>query len=96
MAIASFAPTAPSITIAATGTSARTVLPTTGTPTIALVSNLGSSTAFVALGDNTVVAANGIPVMPHSQLALTIGTATNIAVAAPGFTISAVSVTVGN
>jgi hypothetical protein len=61
--------------------SSRAVLPTGGTPTIALVSNLGDRPAFVALGDGTVVASNAsLAVMPGDQISLTIGTATNIAV----------------
>ena len=78
--IASFAPTA-AVEIAVTSTSGRTVIPTTGTPTIALVTNLGPSPVFVALGSSSVTVAigGGAVILPGAQLALTIGTNTNIA-----------------
>lgn len=80
MALASLALTA-ATKIAVTTTSARTVIPTTGTPTTALLTNLGPAPVFVLLGDNTVVVTinTGAVVMPGDKLALTIGTATNIA-----------------
>ena len=78
--IASFAPTA-AVEIAVTSTSGRTVIPTTGTPTIALVTNLGPSPVFVALGSSSVTVAigGGVVILPGAQLALTIGANTNIA-----------------
>lgn len=96
MAIASFAPTA-STTLAATTTSARVILPTTGTPTIALVTNLSGYPVFVQLGDVTVVASPGgsVAIMPGGQLALTIGANTYIAaVTLAG--ADGINVTVGN
>lgn len=81
MAIASFAPTA-GFEMTVTATSSQVVLPTTGTPTIALVSNLSQKPVFVALGaSSTVVAVAGAcaVVLPGQSLALTIGTNTNIA-----------------
>jgi hypothetical protein len=80
MALASLALTA-AVEISVTSTSARTALPTTGSPTTALLTNLGPAPVFVLLGDNTAVVtiANGAVVMPGASLALTIGTATNIA-----------------
>lgn len=80
MALASLALTA-ATKIAVTTTSARTVIPTTGSPTTALLTNLGPAPVFVLLGDSTVVATanTGVAVMPGDKLALTIGTATNIA-----------------
>jgi hypothetical protein len=80
MALASLALTA-AVEIAVTATSARTVIPATGTPTTALLTNLGPAPVFVLMGDNTVVAtsATGAVIMPGKQLPLTIGTATNVA-----------------
>lgn len=69
------------VEIAVTATSARTVIPTTGAPAIALATNLGPSPVFVATGDSTVTVAvgAGAVILPGHTLALTIGTATNIA-----------------
>ena len=79
--IASFAPTA-AVELAVSTTSSQVAIPTTGTPTIALVTNLGIQPVFVALGTSstvTVVAGSGVVVMPGQPLALTIGANTNLA-----------------
>ncbi|MFL9904265.1 hypothetical protein PQR71_40110 [Paraburkholderia fungorum] len=81
MAIASFAPTA-AVEMPVTATSSQVALPTTGTPTIALLTNLGIQPVFVSLGTSSAVAAVAgacAVVMPGKSLALTIGTNTNLA-----------------
>lgn len=80
MAIASFAPNA-AVALAVSVTSSQVSLPTTGTPTIAVVTNIGSQPAYVALGSSSasVVAGAGMVVMPGAPLVLTIGANTNIA-----------------
>jgi hypothetical protein len=68
--------------MAVTATSSQVALPTTGTPTIALLTNLGIQPVFVTLGaSSAVVAVAGAcaVVLPGRSLALTIGTNTNIA-----------------
>jgi hypothetical protein len=68
--------------MAVTATSSQVALPTTGTPTIALLTNLGIQPVFVALGTSSaVVAVAGAcaVVLRGRSLALTIGTNTNIA-----------------
>jgi hypothetical protein len=76
----SIAPTA-SAFLSATPVSANILLPTTGAPTIALVTNTGDHTVFVALGSISVVATGNLslPIMGGGQIALTIGAATYIA-----------------
>lgn len=76
----SFVPTA-SAYLAVTGASSSIVLPTTGAPTVALVTNIGSVPVFLALGNSsvTVTAPNGIALMPGASLMLAIGAATNLA-----------------
>jgi hypothetical protein len=79
--IASFAPTA-AVEMAVSTTSSQVALPTAGTPTIALVTNLGIQPVFLALGTSSsvsVVAGAGVVVMPGQPLALTIGANTNVA-----------------
>jgi hypothetical protein len=79
--IPSFAPTA-FASIANSGASSnRVALPVTGTPTIALVSNPGPHTAYIALGTATVVASptNGLALQSSQSIALTIGANTYIA-----------------
>lgn len=81
MAIASFNPTASAFLNAGT-VSANTTIPTAGTPTIAMVTNLGQYPAFVAIGISsslTAIAPNDMPVMPGQQVPLTIGTNTTLA-----------------
>lgn len=96
MAIASFGPTA-TTTLFAGSTSANIVLPTTGTPTIAVVTNTGEYWAYVALGSNTVTASEkgSMAIAPRSSVALTIGAATYIAGIALGGGVL-LNVTVGN
>lgn len=81
--LSSFAPTA-SIAFRATQASANVVLPTTGTPTVAVVTNLGQKTVFVALGSSSVTVNQngGIAIAPAAAVVLTIGTNTNLAAAA--------------
>lgn len=96
MAIASFGPTA-TVAVEATSTSAATALPTSGTPTIALVSNISASTVFAALGSSSSVTATvtgSVPILPMSQLALTIGANTYIALISES--VAGVNITVGN
>lgn len=95
MAIASFSPTA-GVTFTASNVSSGVVIPTTGTPTIALVTNLSQWIVLVALGASGVVATSAsLPVMPGAQVALTIAPATNIAaITLSG--VAGVNVTVGN
>lgn len=97
MAIASFAPTA-AIEMAVSATSSQIALSTTGTPTIALVSNLSQQPVFVALGaSSAVVAVAGAcaVVLPGQSLALTIGTNTNLAaITLAG--LAGLNITVGN
>ena len=80
MAIASFNPTATAFLNAGTA-SANIAIPTTGTPTIAMVTNLGQYPAFVAIGTAGTLAATtlDLPVMPNGQFPLTIGTNTTLA-----------------
>jgi len=67
--------------MSATPVSQSIAIPETGTPTVALVTNISDEVAFVALGDDTVEATQyeSVAVLPRSPVALTIGAATNIA-----------------
>jgi hypothetical protein len=97
MAIASFGPTA-SVEMSVTTTSSNVVIPTTGTPTIALVSNLSGQPVFVAMGTSstvTVTVGGGVPVMPGTQLALTISPNTYLA-AITEAAAAGINITVGN
>jgi hypothetical protein len=80
MAIDSFAPT-DAVELQAANVSSSVELPTTGSPTVAIVTNLGQRVVFVALGDDTVEALQygSMAVLPGSSVALTIGTNTNLA-----------------
>lgn len=80
VALASSSPTA-SVTLPATSTTANVAIPTVGSPTIAIITNIGPNIAFLAFGtSSTLVAANGgLPLMPGAQFVLTIGTFTFIA-----------------
>ncbi len=62
----------------ATSTSQSVALPTTGTPTTCLVTNLGDYVCYILLGTTapTVTPSNGVPVMPGQSLALTLGSNT--------------------
>lgn len=83
MPLNAIAPTG-AVLLSASAASSRAAVVTTGSPTYALVSNLGAVPVFITLGDGTVVAdsATGCPVMPGQQLAFTLGTATYIACSA--------------
>lgn len=97
MTIASLAPTA-TIFLTARSVSSQVALPTTGTPTVALVSNTGDQVAFVQLGASASVTATiqgSTPVMPGEQLALTIGTNTNMAAITLSHQVG-INITVGN
>jgi hypothetical protein len=77
--INSVSPTA-SVTLTATTTSSRILIPTTGTPTVTLITNMGQYPVFLAFGDITVVAANGnVPLLPGTQIAITAGVFTYVA-----------------
>jgi hypothetical protein len=93
MPLASFAPTA-SVTLDATTVSAAVTLPTTGTPTTALVSNVSAVPVFVSL-IATATANAGVPVMPWGQIALTIGSNTQIA-AITDYGTAGLMITVGS
>jgi len=96
VALASFAPTA-AIPFQAKQAGGNVALPTTGTPLIAVVTNLGQQVVFVALGSGTVsVAPNGgLAIMPGDNAVLTIGANTNLAaVALAG--VSGLNIAVGS
>lgn len=78
--VVSISPTA-SVTLPATTTTSNIGLPTTGTPTIALITNIGPNIAFLAFGtSNAVTAVNGgMPVLPGTQIMVTIGSFTFVA-----------------
>lgn len=81
MTIASFAPTA-AVNLPISATSANVLIPTTGTPTVALVTNMGERIAFVQMGTSNTVAATtttSLAIEPHDSVALTIGSNTYIA-----------------
>lgn len=72
-------PTA-SVSLSVSPVSSRVQIPTSGTPVNALITNYTQWLIFLAFGDNTVVAPiGGIPLMPNSQIAVTIGTFTYVA-----------------
>lgn len=96
MAVNSFAPTAATYIEAGT-TSSNVILPTTGTPTVALVANLGVVPVYVLLGSSNAVvvtSATGLPIFPNDKIYLTIGANTYIAAIAAQTT--PVQVNVGN
>lgn len=80
MALASFSPSA-AVRMTVTEVSSRLTLPADGSPTVALVANLGDSVVFVALGDDSVTASpdSSLAVLPRSQVALTIDSNTDVA-----------------
>jgi hypothetical protein len=96
MAIASFAPTA-TVVVDASATSSSVLLPSTGTPTVALITNTGAALVWVQLGGSTVTASpsSSLALVPNGQVALTIGANTYIAVIAM-YGVEGVNVTVGN
>jgi hypothetical protein len=67
--------------VAVSTASTRVTIPTTGTPQFIVVTNLGAEVAFLVLGDNTVVASTstGFPVLPGTQVHISVGTATSVA-----------------
>ncbi|MEI7296608.1 hypothetical protein WCQ02_31080 [Paraburkholderia tropica] len=84
--VPSFAPTA-AVNLPVGVTSANVVIPTTGTPQAAIVTNIGEHTTFVQMGvGNTTAAttATSLAITPGDSIALTIGTNTYIA----GITLS--------
>ena len=94
---ASFAPTA-SVDMPVSQQSSDIALPTTGTPTIAFVQNLGEQVIYVVLG------AAGVEISPRAGMAiyprvppfpLTIGANTNLAAITLAGS-SALNITVGN
>lgn len=92
----SFAPTA-SIPLTATPAGVNVVLPTTGTPQIAVVTNLGQQIVFVELLASTATISpnGGFAIMPGDSVDLTIGANTNLAaVTLAG--LSGLNITVGN
>ena len=95
-AFSSFAPTG-AVGGVASQPSQALLLPTAGTPTIALVSNLGDIPVYVLMGTSSAVVvttSTGLPVLPNEKIALTIGSNTYIAILAAFGT--PVQVNVGN
>ena len=83
MTIAAIAPTNV-VNLPLSTTSVNVQLNTTGTPTTALVANLGEHLAFVQLGTSNAVAASvvtsiAVPPFPAPPVALTLGANTWIA-----------------
>lgn len=78
----SFSPTASAVINAGT-VSASVALPTAGTPTIAMLTNLGEVPIFAVIGTASTLVATaplGLPIMPYAEpFAVTIGTNTTIA-----------------
>lgn len=75
----SISPTA-SVTLAVSPVSARILIPTAGSPTIALVTNISQTLVFLSFGDVTITASNGtLPLLPLNQIQITIGTFAYIA-----------------
>jgi hypothetical protein len=96
MAIASFNPTGSAFLNAGT-VSSRATIPTAGTPTIAMVTNIGQALAFVTIGTSTSLAAvalTSLPVPPGAQVPLTIGSNTTLAAVTASQT-TGLNITVG-
>lgn len=96
MALNAFAPTNYS-SVTATATAGRVALPGGGGATL-LVTNMGPSHVVVKLGDNTVTVSSsndGIVINAGQSLALTVGSATNIAVLDVGFGAAQVNLAQG-
>jgi ABC-type uncharacterized transport system substrate-binding protein len=95
--VPSFAPSA-SVNLQVGTTSANVLIPTTGTPQAAIVTNMGEHIAFVQMGASNIAAATitgSMAVEPGQAVTLTIGTNTYIA----GITMAGVSqliITVGS
>lgn len=95
MALASMNPTANAVLLASP-VSSNVLIPTTGTPTMALIQNLGSVLVWFAVGIGSGVTATTLntPLQPGGQFALTIGTNTFLAaIAASGN--AQIAITVG-
>lgn len=91
--VSSFAPTG-AASIVANGSSQNVELPAAGTPTIAIVTNVGNGIAYLLLGTSSAVVATpstGLALLPGLSINLTIGT--NTYLAAIGSTIN---ISVGN
>lgn len=88
MSLSAFAPTNyGSFTAQSNANGSRAALPGGGGATL-LVTNMGPSPAALKLGDNTVTCSgsnDGVVVMPGQSIALTVGSATNIAASAVGY-----------
>lgn len=68
-----------SVALAVTGTSARALIPLASSQQI-VIYNSGTTTAYIAVGDGTVVATtSGYPIISGTKEALTIGAGTNLA-----------------
>lgn len=94
--VPSFAPTGV-VSLPVNATSSSVQLPSTGSPAIAVVTNLGEQIAFIALGDDTIEASasTSLAILPHGSLALTLGANAYLA----GITLAGVSqlnIAVGN
>jgi len=88
MALPAIAPTGQADLPVST-TSSNVQIPAPGTPTQVLVSNLGPLTAFVLLGSSnavTVTTDTGTPILPYTQVALTLGANTWLAAITQGNT----------
>jgi len=96
IALSSFAPTA-AIPFQATAAGGNVAFPTTGTPTIAVVTNLGQQVVFVALGTSTVTVApgTGLAIMPGDNVVLTLSGGAYLA-AATLAGVSGLNIAVGN
>jgi len=97
MAVASFGPTATTFLTALPTVSTAIILPTTGTPTIAYVTNTDDFWIYVSLGNSSVSASEttSMPIPPRGQLPLTIGTNTYLAAISLDKPVG-VNITVGN
>jgi hypothetical protein len=94
--VSSFGPTAATSLIAGLA-STNVILPTTGTPTVILVTNMGVVPAYVLLGTSNAVvvtSATGLPIMPGKSIYLTVGSNTYLAAIAAQTT--PLSIVVGN
>jgi hypothetical protein len=69
--------------LSASGTSANVAVPTTGTPTQVIITNLGPAVAFVGYGTSVTVA-TGQPVLPNVPVVMNLNAATNIAAITTG------------
>jgi len=73
--------------LAVSTTSTNVQIPTAGTPTQIMVTNMGPLTAFVALGTSNTVSvtpSTGTPILPYTSVVLTLGSNTWLAGATQG------------